>query len=227
MRTLCLVLLSAGVVLGSSLHCTESTPPVETPLVVPPPRCVELEAKMVECAQVAAGVESLPPSVENGLREAAGINCRRLRSASRDHELPARIAAACSPQDCAAFAGCVAREAEAAGIFLAARETPPPPPPAEDPNGAGEGDMTEFGGTMAPHPCRPFVDKMLACSEESLGTPLDPGLAQAAGAAYEDACVQLGLSTEVLHGALNACADVPCTEYPGCFSNYLGFGEGL
>jgi hypothetical protein len=227
MRTLCLVVLSAGVAVAS-LHCTENAPPVETPLVAPPPRCVELESKMIECAQVAAGVESLPPSVENGLREAAGINCRRLRSASRDHELPARIAAACSPESCGAFAACVAREAEAAGVFLAARDTPPPfETSGRGIGGAGEGDMTEFGGTMAPRPCRPFVDKMLACSEESLGTPLDPGLAQAAGAAYEDACAQLGLSTEVLHGALNACADVPCTAYPGCFSNYLEFGEGL
>jgi hypothetical protein len=71
------------------------------------------------------------------------------------------------------------------------------------------------------------VDKMLACAEESLGAPLEPAVAGAAGTAHEDACIQLGLSDEILHDALNACAAVPCTDYPGCVSDYLGFDEGL
>lgn len=73
----------------------------------PPPRCPELETRMVECACRAAGVESLPPSVESGLREAAAVNCRRLRSASRDRELPGRIAEACAGEPCANYASCI------------------------------------------------------------------------------------------------------------------------
>ena len=121
-HTAWLASLGAGI---AALACGNGQTEAEAPVAAPPPRCAELEAKMIECAREAAGDVELPESVEAGLRDAAALNCRRLRSASRDHELPARIAAACGAESCADFSACVEREVEAAGVDL----TPTSPPP--------------------------------------------------------------------------------------------------
>ncbi|MBI5489588.1 MAG: hypothetical protein HY905_19805 [Deltaproteobacteria bacterium] len=109
-----IVAIAAAVLLASGCGDAAARPDVipEQPV----PRCIELETKMVECARAAAGVPHLGESVERGLRDAAGINCRRMRSASHDPELPARIVAACASESCADFAECMAQAAEREGL---------------------------------------------------------------------------------------------------------------
>lgn len=210
--------------------CGDGGPPAEEPLAAPPPRCAELEAKMLECAREAAGLEVLPESVAAGVREAAGLNCRRMRSASRDPDLPARVMAACGGEPCDAFPACVNREA-GPEVMLAARE----------PNRQAAGGPPDLGALVRPSSdappegnptsksfedlCGPFVEKLLACAAERAGGTLGEAETGAATRAFLDACGLLAVEPEAtLAAAYAACADAPCDAYGACVADALEVG---
>ena len=233
------VWLAALGVAMAVLRCGNGQPQATEPIVAPPPRCVELEAKMLECAREAAGVAELPASVEAGLRDAAAINCRRLRSASGDREFPARIAATCGAESCADFSACVAREVEAADVVLAAASSPPDAGRVADEVSGGPGggeSAQEAGGRAAaeaegePHgPCARFFQRMLSCATEDLGggaEMLPPEAVEALRQSQAVACAEFERANlvEAIAGAADRCADVPCVDYSNCVAEAISGG---
>ncbi|MBI5499954.1 MAG: hypothetical protein HY907_06905 [Deltaproteobacteria bacterium] len=136
---------SAAVLLASG--CGDGVGRPDVPIDQPLPRCIELETRMVECARAAAGVPRLGESVERGLRDAAGINCRRMRSASHDPELPGRLVAACQAASCTEFADCMAQAAEREGLVAL---TEPPESGGSGRLGAGAPDLPPHDAGTAP-----------------------------------------------------------------------------
>jgi hypothetical protein len=229
----CLVALGVGMAV---LRCGNGPSRATEPVVAPPPRCVELEAKMLECAREAAGVAELPASVEAGLRDAAAINCRRLRSASGDHEFPARIAATCGAESCADFSACVAREVDAAGVDVTAASSPPDggPPLDERIGGPDEGETAEeAGGAPATEtevepagPCPRFFRRLLSCGSESVGggpVPLPAEAVEALRQSEVAACAEFERAgmLDAMARAVARCADVPCVDYSTCVADSM------
>jgi hypothetical protein len=232
----CLAALGVGMAV---LRCGTGPSQAAVPVVAPPPRCMELEAKMLECAREAAGVAELPPSVEAGLRDAAAINCRRLRSASGDHEFPARIAATCGAESCADFSACVAREVDAAGVDVAAPSSPPDggPPLDELIGGPDEGETAEeAGGAPASDPedassgpCPRFFQRMLSCGAESVGGAPAPLPAEAVEALRQSevaTCAEFERAgmLDAMARAVARCADAPCADYSTCVADSMSGG---
>ena len=214
----------------AGLGCGDGGDRVEEPLVAPPPRCVELEEKMLACAREATGLEQLPASVAAGVVQAAGINCRRMRSASRDPELPSRVMAVCGAEPCDTFPACVNREA-GPDVQLAART-------ADGTARGGSAGPPDFDtllgsaatGAAAPEStskstselCAPFVDKLLACAVEQSGGTLGDGETEGAARAFLEACGYLAELPETsLSAAFARCADAPCEAYGECVSEAL------
>ena len=214
-----LVALGVGIAV---LRCGNGQPQATEPVVAPPPRCVELEAKMLECAREAAGVAELPASVEAGLRDAAAINCRRLRSASGDREFPARIAATCGAESCADFSACVAREVEAAGVVVAAAASPPD-------GGQATGELAGVPDEAAGEPsgpCPRFFQHMLSCGAESVGggaAPLPPEAVEALRQSEVVACAEFERANliDAMARAVDHCAHVPCSDYSTCVADSM------
>lgn len=224
--------LVAAAALPAAAGCGDGGPPAEEPLEAPPPRCADLEAKMLECAREAAGLEALPESVAAGVREAAGLNCRRMRSASRDPDLPARVMATCGGEPCDAFPACVNREA-GPEVVLAAREpdhaTAGGPPDLGALVGAVSAGAAEGNPTSKSFDdlCGPFVEKLLACAADRAGGTLDEAETGAATRAFLDGCSLLVAEPETaLTAALAACADAPCAGYGACVAERLEAGAG-
>lgn len=217
----------------AGLGCGDGGDRVEEPLVAPPPRCVELEEKMLACAREATGLEQLPASVAAGVVQAAGINCRRMRSASRDPELPSRVMAVCGAEPCDTFPACVNREA-GPDVQLAARErtgsgggsTGDGPPDLtaliEDAGDVGEAATALPVSKSTAELCAPFVDKLLACAVEQSGGTLGDGETEGAARAFLEAC---GFLAELPEASLNAafagCANAPCQAYGECVAEAL------
>ncbi|MBN1772166.1 MAG: hypothetical protein JXB32_12940 [Deltaproteobacteria bacterium] len=240
-RTLAAVVLAVVPTVGPA--CSDA-PPAEEPLVAPPPRCAELEAKMLECAREATGLAELPASVAAGVMQAASLNCRRMRAASHDPELPTRVMAVCGAEPCDTFPACVNREA-GPDVLLAARE----PDQAAGARGGGPPDLgrllgeaatgdaassgattgdTSSSGAAAPTSksaedlCAPFIDKLLACAVEQAVEPLDQGASDAAARAFLDGCRHLlELPEASLTSAFTSCAEAPCEAYGECVAGAL------
>jgi hypothetical protein len=230
-----------AVLLLSVLACGDGGAQAEEPLVAPPPRCAELEEKMLECAREATGLEQLPASVAAGVEQAASLNCRRMRSASRDPELPTRVVAACSGEPCGAFPTCVSREA-GPDVLLAAREADHPagrggsegPPDLRELVGEGDPIGEASAGAAAAEPtsksaeelCEPFVDKLLGCAAEQAGGALGRGEADGAARAFLEGCSYLvELPEAQLAAAFAGCTDAPCDAYGECVAEALAAAE--
>lgn len=221
------LVLATAAALPAAAGCGDGGPPAEEPVAAPPPRCADLEAKMLECAGEAAGLEALPESVAAGVREAASLNCRRMRSASHDPDLPARVMAACGGEPCNTFPACVNREA-GPDVVLAAREanrrTGDGPPDL----GALVGSPSSFARDGTPTSksfadlCGPFVEKLLACAAERAGGAFGQAETDVATRAFLDGCDLLVAEPEAtLTAALAACADAPCAGYGACVAERL------
>jgi hypothetical protein len=208
--------------------CSDGGAQAEEPLVAPPPRCAELEQKMLECAREATGLEQLPASVAAGVEQAAGLNCRRMRSASRDPGLPARVVATCATEACPDFPACVAREA-GPDVLVAAREPARGGPPdfgalvgGAATEGATESDPTS---KSVEERCEPFVRKLLTCAEQP-GGALEQLEADGAARAFLEACGYLTeLPEATLDAAFAACADAACDGYGDCVAAALAAAD--
>ncbi len=213
----------------AGLGCGDGGDRVEEPLAAPPPRCAELEEKMLACAREATGLEQLPASVAAGVVQAAGINCRRMRSASRDPELPSRVMAVCGAEPCDTFPACVNREA-GPDVVLAARAADGTTrggsegPPDFDTllGSAASAGAPEATSKSAAELCAPFVDKLLACAVEQSGGSFDAAETAAASRAFTESCGFLAeLPEATLNAAFARCADAPCGAYGGCVAEAL------